>query len=108
MNKQGRFGPAEANQFCELTAEEVSQVSGGIAESPPREHDTLARPGDTKGLALRHPLPRASKPHLPTSRLHFSNCDIEPRQEILPKAKRDEDHLGAKSLRSCLILACGA
>jgi len=52
MNEQNRFGSAEAKQSRELTADELRQVSGGIAESPPPAHDTLVRPGDNKGVAL--------------------------------------------------------
>jgi hypothetical protein len=52
MNMQTRSGAAGANESRELTPAEVRRVSGGIAESPPPVHDTLVRPGDTKGVAL--------------------------------------------------------
>jgi len=52
MNKQNSPVSGGADGSRELTPAELRRVSGGIAESPPPVHDTLVRPGDTKGVAL--------------------------------------------------------
>ena len=52
MNTQNRSGITGADESRELTPAELRRVSGGIAESPPPVHDTLVRPGDTKGVSL--------------------------------------------------------
>ncbi len=53
MFNNGKAEKIQKNEMKELSDGECQLISGGIAESPPPAHDTLVRPGDTKGEPMR-------------------------------------------------------